>query len=123
MARPTYRTNCPQCGSSYNEDAYVEPDSDDRLCPFCLLSEHDFNPEWFVCNPCPFAIGTEERRAVQMARVQFLMPTHVEGDCEDYDKVKCKGIVSRRRSTRPEWIKRAPRTGTIISHDDYEHGD
>lgn len=124
MARPSYRTQCPQCGNSYNEDAYVEPDDADRWCPPCLLADTgQFDPQWFVNNPCPFPIGTEQRRAVMEARIKFLCPTHIHGDCEDYDKARCKGIVSKSRSSRSEWTKRQPRTATIVKDDNYDHGD
>jgi hypothetical protein len=33
--------------------------------------------------PCPFAIGTDERFAVQRTRAIYIRPIHVDGDCLD----------------------------------------
>ena len=109
----TYQTQCPQCGKLYVEGAWVDPDDPERICPYCLISDSEFDPNWFLFNPCPFPVWTEERRRVHQAREQHLLPIKVPGDNQDYDKKLCKGIVNRRRSVRFEWLTRDVRSAAF----------
>lgn len=115
MIPKPYTATCPDCGQPYVEEAYISPDDPDRCCPKCCVKANGyFEAKWFVRNPCPYPIGSEEQKQITSARADLMLPIKVEGDNEEYNRKQAKGVVSKRRSSRSELTPRSTqRTGAI----------